>query len=212
MATSHPAHVDYVQRKTVCNHPWILMFLRVRMLGLFRLRGWHFAEQMPSQRKYVMIVGPHTSNWDFFLMVGFGASLGRQVRFMIKHTLFVGPLGVLFRWLGGVAVERSSSHNFVGHMASQFNKTDDMVLIITPEGTRGKVSVWKGGFYHIASGAGVPIVPVFLDYGRREVSFGPVFTPGGDFDADLPKIQALYQSVQARHPGSDGTKLSQPSK
>ncbi len=117
-------------------------------------------------------------------------------------------MGVLFRWLGGIAVERSSSHNFVGSMAEQFSKTDDMVLIITPEGTRGKVASWKGGFYHIANSAGVPIVPVYLDYGRREVGFGSVFIPSGDFDQDLPKILAMYESVQACHPELDGSKFS----
>ncbi len=139
-------------------------------------------------------------------MVGLGAALQRQARFMIKHTLFVGPLGSLLRWLGGVAVERSSSHNFVGEMVSQFEKTNEMVLIITPEGTRRRVEKWKGGFYHIAHGAGVAIVPVYLDYRRREVGFGPAFFPSGDYEADLPKIQACYAEVTACHPEMDGTK------
>ncbi|MBD2858032.1 lysophospholipid acyltransferase family protein [Spongiibacter sp. KMU-158] len=207
MTTTPPARVDYMQRKTVCNHPLILKFLQLSMLGVFRLRGWRFDTELPEQRKYVMIVAPHTSNWDFFLLVGFGASLKRQVRFMIKHTFFWGPVGVLFRWLGGIAVERSSSHNFVDHMAEQFKKTDDMVLIITPEGTRRKVDSWKGGFYHIANGAGVPIMPVYLDYGRKTVGFGEAFIPSGNFEQDLPKILETYSTVRACHPEMDGSKF-----
>ncbi len=193
------------QRKTVCSYPWALRVIRRVVGGLFALRGWQFDTQCPAARKYVMVVAPHTSNWDFFLMVALGASLGRQVRFMGKHSLFVGPLGSVLRWLGGIAVERESRHNFVEQMVAQFADTDDMVLIIAPEGTRKPVPRWKAGFYHIAHGAGVPIVPVYLDYGAKRAGFAEPCWPSGSLHEDMPRIQQHYVAVQARHPAGDSS-------
>ncbi len=193
------------QRKTVCSYPRVLRLIHGLFGGIFRLAGWQFAESAPLERKYVMVVAPHTSNWDFFVMVVLAASLGRQVRFMGKHSLFIGPLGSLLRWLGGIAVERSSQHNFVEQMVAQFADTDDMVLIIAPEGTRKAVPCWKGGFYHIALGAGVAVVPVYLDYGRKRAGFGEPCMPSGDLQSDLPRIQQCYAGVQARHPEGDSS-------
>ena len=180
--------------------------------GGFRLSGWTFSKKPPEARKYVMVVAPHTSNWDFFLMVGLGAALGRQARFMVKDSVFVGPLGSLMRWLGGIPVDRRSRNNFVQQMTEAFDSTDDMVLIIAPEGTRKAVPRWKGGFYHMAAAAKVPVVPVFLDYGRKQVGFGLPCLPCGDLEADMPAIQQCYADVTACHPEGDSShpaKLSQ---
>lgn len=199
-----------MQRKTVCSYPRALGLIRILFQGGFRLSGWTFSKQPPAARKYVMVVAPHTSNWDFFLMVGLGAALGRQARFMAKDSVFVGPLGSLMRWLGGIAVDRSSKNNFVEQMTAAFHATDDMVLIIAPEGTRKAVSRWKGGFYHIAAAANVPVVPVYLDYGRKEVGFGEPCMPSGNIDADLPQIQHCYADVTACHPEGDCSHPSKP--
>lgn len=196
---------EIAQRKTVCSYPRVLTAIHWLVGGVFRLRGWCFQMPAPAPRKYVMVVAPHTSNWDFFLMVALGAALGRQVRFMGKHSLFLGPLGSLLRWLGGIAVERTSRHNFVEHMVEQFHNTDDMVLIIAPEGTRKAVERWKGGFYHIAAGAGVPIVPVYLDYAEKRVGFASPCMPTGDMVADMVDIQQCYERVTARHPSGDSS-------
>lgn len=138
-------------------------------------------------------------------MVGLGAALGRQARFMVKDSVFVGPLGSLMRWLGGIAVDRGSQNNFVQQMVNAFAHTDNMVLIIAPEGTRKAVPRWKGGFYHIAAGAGVPVVPVYLDYGRKQVGFGEPCLPTGDIEADMVAIQQCYIDVTARHPAGDSS-------
>ncbi|WP_273035696.1 lysophospholipid acyltransferase family protein [Spongiibacter tropicus] len=201
----HSSSALPAQRKTVCSYPRILWLIRVLFQGGFRLAGWTFSTQPPAERKYVMVVAPHTSNWDFFLMVGLGAALGRQARFMVKDSVFVGPLGSLMRWLGGISVDRGSQNNVVQQMTETFAGTDDMVLIIAPEGTRKAVPRWKGGFYHIAVGAQVPVVPVFLDYGRKQVGFGEPCLPSGDLDADMPVIQQCYADVTACHPEGDSS-------
>ena len=136
-------------------------------------------------------------------MGAMGASLGRQARFMGKHSLFVGPLGSLLRWLGGIPVERSSRHNFVEQMVAQFANADDMVLIIAPEGTRKYVPDWKGGFYHIAVGAQVPVVAVGMDYRIRRVSFVGKMQPSGNFTEDMGRIATMYAGVAGRFPEQD---------
>ncbi|MBB5186347.1 1-acyl-sn-glycerol-3-phosphate acyltransferase [Zhongshania antarctica] len=195
--------VAIVQRKTICSYPWLLNLVRCVSGKILTLRGWQLPSAAATPAKYVLILAPHTSNWDFFIMVGVASALGRQIRFMGKHQLFVGPLGMLLRWLGGVAVERSRQHNFVAQMAGVFGDTDGMVLIIAPEGTRSKVARWKGGYYHIAAAAGVPIVATALDYAKKTISLSAPYFPSGDYGEDQRQIQAFYQNITAKHPHLD---------
>ena len=184
----------------IFDHPWIIRLLERIALPLLKWRGWTHHVDAPSEKKYVLIVAPHTSNWDFLLMFPVGLLLKRRVRFMIKHSVFVGPVGSVLRWLGGIAVERSSRHNFVQQMVDEFAQAEEMVLIITPEGTRSPVPEWKRGFYHIAHEAGVPIVRCFLDTGRRRAGIWAPFYPTGRVEADLKKLRAAYDQVIPRYP------------
>tara|TARA_R110000772_G_scaffold60576_2_gene136788 strand:- start:24719 stop:25342 length:624 start_codon:yes stop_codon:yes gene_type:complete len=191
------------QRKTICSYPWLLNLVRRVSGKILTLRGWQLPHGPATPAKYVLILAPHTSNWDFFIMVGVASALGRQIRFMGKHQLFVGPLGMLLRWLGGVAVERSRQHNFVAQMADVFGDTDGMVLIIAPEGTRSKVARWKGGYYHIAAAAGVPIVATALDYAKKSISLSAPYFPSGNYAEDQLQIQEFYRNIIAKHPHLD---------
>lgn len=184
----------------IFDHPWIIRGLTSVSLFLLKWRGWTHHVEAPAERKYVLIVAPHTSNWDFLLMFPVGLLLKRRVKFMMKHSLFVGPFGSLFRWLGGIAVERNSRHNFVDQMADEFSRAEEMVLIIAPEGTRSRVEHWRHGFYHIARQANIPIVSCYLDFGRRRAGIWEPFYPTGDVDADIHAIRSRYDSVVARFP------------
>ena len=193
------------QAKTICSYPRLLYCLRTISAGLLTQSGWRLPETQPTPSKYVLIVAPHTSNWDFFMMIAVASALGRQIRFMAKHQIFIGPIGSLLRWLGGVAVERSSAHYFVEQMADMFRETDDMVLIIAPEGSRSKVDRWKGGYYHIAAAAGLPIVAAGLDYRQKSIRFSPAYCPKGDYAADQQKIQGFYRDISAKYPRLDSS-------
>lgn len=166
----------------------------------FRWSGWRIEGNFPDLPKFVVIVAPHTSNWDFFvgLMAMFG--LGLRGRFLGKHTLFRWPLGIFMRWLGGLPVIRSSSHNVVEQTVEHFRQSDRMILALSPEGTRKKLPAWRTGFYWVAVGAGVPIVPVSFDFPRRCITIHPPETPSGQLEADLPKLQRHFSSVMARYP------------
>jgi 1-acyl-sn-glycerol-3-phosphate acyltransferase len=173
-----------------------------RYLGilLMRLTGWRIVGNMPDLPKVLMIVAPHTSNWDF--LHGFSAYLTLQldVTWLAKHTVFFWPLGVLARRFGGMAIDRSRGGNIVRTCVSEYARRERMCFTITPEGTRSRVQEWKLGFYYIATEARVPIVPVALNYSSRQVVIMPPFETTGDVAVDLPKIKALYSAHMARHP------------
>ena len=128
-----------------------------------RISGWRIAGNIPNVPKYVLIVAPHTSNWDFFH--GFCAFLVLRLdnTWLAKHTVFFWPLGILARRFGGMPIDRAKGGNVVRTCVSEFARRERISFTITPEGTRGKVKEWKLGFYYIATEAGVPIVPVALE-------------------------------------------------
>lgn len=168
-----------------------------RVMGLF---GWTISGQVPNIPKFVVIGAPHTSNWDWFLTMFTAYSLGINISWMMKHTMFRWPLGGIMRWMGGIPIDRRASHGVVAQTVERFVQCRGMVLCITPEGTRRKVNEWKVGFYHIAQGAGVPIVPAVFDYGRKQVRFAPAFTPTGNLEEDLPLLKAVYADATPKNP------------
>ncbi|MGE0352845.1 MAG: lysophospholipid acyltransferase family protein [Gemmatimonadales bacterium] len=174
----------------------------LRALGamVLRLAGWRVEGSLPPIPKFVLIVGPHTSNWDFIfgLMAKFAVDL--RANWLGKHTLFRFPLGPLLRWLGGEPVNRSAPQGTVGDAIELFRTHDQFVLAIAPEGTRKPVPRWKTGFHRIARGAGVPIVPVWLDYRARAVRIGEPFEPGPDEAADISVLRGMFTREMARFP------------
>lgn len=181
---------------TLLNTRWLQRVLQPLAAFLMRLSGWQLLGEVPTLKRYVLIAAPHTSNWDFVLMVLAVLKANIDLHWMGKHSLFRPPFGGLMRWLGGLSIDRSKANNVVSQMVDIFAQRDDLILLITPEGTRSQVDRWKTGFYLIAHGAGVPIVPAYVDGERRTITFGEAFMPSGDLDADLPKIQARYAGLR----------------
>ncbi len=176
----------------------ILQFLSIVGLRLF---GWRAVGKVPKGlRKYVIIAAPHTSYWDFPLFVLIVFALRMNLNVFIKHTLFIGPLGWFLRYCGGVPVDRRAAGARVRQTVQEFEKNDDMVLLITPEGTRSPQPNWKTGFYHIASKANVPIAIAFLDTAARRAGIDHFFTPTGDLDKDLSEIKAFYDARRGLKP------------
>lgn len=164
------------------------------------ITGWKFEGNVPDEPRFVMIVAPHTSNWDFIVGVWAYFSLGFRGSFLGKHTIFRWPLGVFMRWLGGIPVERSVSRDRVSEAVQTFQSTEKLILIIAPEGTRKFVPEWKTGFYHVARNAQVPIVPVAFDFVRKIIRIMPPFRTTGDRDGDINAIQDLYRGIKGKHP------------
>jgi 1-acyl-sn-glycerol-3-phosphate acyltransferase len=171
------------------------------MMGI---RGWRVEGTIPDVPRLVLIVAPHTSNWDFLTGLWVKLAMRMGARFVGKHTLFRWPLGVFMRWLGGVPVDRSAPAGFVEETARVVREAERMTLVIAPEGTRKRTGQWKSGFYRIAVAAGVPIVLAGFDYPRKVVFFGPLFEPTGDYEKDLPLLQSHFRADMAWKPENYG--------
>jgi 1-acyl-sn-glycerol-3-phosphate acyltransferase len=152
--------------------------------------------QFPEQTKFVIVVAPHSSNWDFVLGLAVKFALRMKVSWLGKHQLFKAPFGSLLRSLGGIPVNRSSPHGVVGDCVQAFAESSAMMLALAPEGTRKAGRVWRSGFYQIALGAGVPILPVGFDFGQHAIRFFPMFHPSGNFEADLATLLDQFRDVK----------------
>jgi len=165
-----------------------------------RLAGWRLEGSLPNMPRYVLIVAPHTSNWDFPLGLAAKFALGLQAQWLGKHSIFVGPAGVILRALGGVAIDRSHPDGMVEALVAQMKATPRFILVVAPEGTRRLTSGWKSGFYRIAVAAGVPILPVVFDWSTRTIDLGQPFHPTGDASSDVLRLRARYRKEMARRP------------
>ena len=154
------------------------------------LMGWRLLGEIDrSIEKCVIIVVPHTSSQDFIMGLLIRSLLGIRINYLGKKELFAWPLGFYFRWTGGAPLDRTPGQNKVESIAGLFKQHKTFRLALSPEGTRKKVSQWKTGFYYIATKANVPIIPIALDYGKKEVRVGSVFKPTGNIGDDLPVLE-----------------------
>lgn len=167
---------------------------------LLGLAGWRLVYRPPPGPKAVLILYPHTTNWDFPAGVLARAQMGLRVHWMGKHTLFRGPLGPLFRAMGGIPVDRTRSHGFVDNLREEFTRRREFYLVITPEGTRSRRNHLKSGFYHLALAARVPVGLAFVDYPGRRIGVDTWLELSGDVQADLQRLQAYYADKRGLHP------------
>ncbi|RIK29056.1 MAG: glycerol acyltransferase [Anaerolineae bacterium] len=165
-----------------------------------RLFGWRVNGNLPDLPKFVLIGAPHTSNWDFVLFLGVIFTLKANVKFMGKADLFRPPHGWFFYYCGGIPVDRKKSTGLVEQMVEACNRSKRFILTIAPEGTRHHVTEWKRGFYHIAKGAGIPIVTAVVDGKQKAVHIGQVFHPTDDIEADMKAITGIFEGAAGIKP------------
>jgi 1-acyl-sn-glycerol-3-phosphate acyltransferase len=184
----------------------------LRAFGRWVLRamGWRLDGEIPDVPKLVIAVAPHTSNWDFIVGMAAMFAMELDLSFLGKHTLFLGPMGAVMRWMGGIAVDRASPHGVVGDAIAAFARTQARLLAIAPQGTRSPGARYHSGFLHIARGAEVPVLLATLDYGARCVRFGPVFDVGDDTEADLRQVESFYALVRGKNTRPPETVLVPP--
>ncbi len=171
----------------------------LRALGWWILRraGWTFSGQMPDIPKFVCIVAPHTSNWDFPIGLAAKWALGFDAHWWGKDTLFRPPLGWFMRANGGIPVDRKNKGNAVERTVALARSSECFALALSPEGTRKAVTEWRSGFWHVAKGAGIPICLVALDWEHKTIRLGPTVTPDEDDPAaGIARIRGLYKGVK----------------
>ena len=179
---------------------WLARAIRGVVMWYYRRQGWTEINANPDLRKCVIIAAPHTSNWDFVYFLGAATALNLPLSFMGQKQLFRWPIGRAMRELGGIAIDRSTSRNYVQTMVDEFAQRDSFMLTIAPEGTRSKVARWKTGFYHIAMQAKVPLVLGLMDYEKKQVGLAGAIWPTGDYLKDMEKVLEFYQSTTPRYP------------
>jgi len=191
-----------MQHTTIFRSQLLTRLLRWICTAILRADGWQIEAGLPpGLSKCVLIAAPHTSNWDFVYLLLASFALRLNIYWMGKASLFAGPFGPVMRWLGGIAVIREQSGNLVAASVEALKNAEGPVqLVVPPEGTRSRVRRWKTGFYYIAVGAELPILPAYLDFGQRRLGLGPVFHPTGDIERDMPQIQAFYAPMRGKNP------------
>jgi 1-acyl-sn-glycerol-3-phosphate acyltransferase len=162
--------------------------------------GWRIEGEVPNVPRVVLVVAPHTSNWDFVVGIATMLALGLDARWIGKDSLFRAPFGPLLRWLGGTPVDRDAPEGVVEGAVRRLETADRLFLTLSPEGTRRKVARWKTGFHRMARRAGVPVWPVALDYSRKAVELLPLFTVSDDLEGDLEALRSLFTPAMARNP------------
>lgn len=196
------ARIDYSALKIKSGFGPIARFVGTLIL---KLLGWRVAGPKPSEKKYIIIVGGHTSNWDAFILFVGAAHVNCRIYWMGKSTLFKGLFGRLMYMLNGVPIDRSAHHGVVSQMVELFNSHDELVLLITPEATRSCRPHWKTGFYHIAQQARVPVCLGYINYDQNVCGFGPMLSPSGDIEKDFDTIRDFYLKVTVpKHPENFG--------
>jgi 1-acyl-sn-glycerol-3-phosphate acyltransferase len=171
---------------------------------IFRLAGWRTEIISPHRSRYVLIGAPHTSNWDFIIMLLLMAVESIPIRWLGKDSLFGWPMGVFMRSIGAIPVNRRESKNLVDQIAARFDEHDELIIGLSPEGTRNITSRWRTGFYYIALKADVPIVMAYIDYKNKVCGLGPSLKPTGDIQADFKIIREFYSGIVGKYPHKQG--------
>lgn len=171
------------------------------VLLLFRLFGWEIRNSKPSGvRKCVVVMAPHTSNWDFVIGRLAFYLMGVKGSFLIKKELFFFPLNIILKALGGIPVDRKIKNNMVKLASDLFAKSEELYLVFTPEGTRKYNPNWKKGFYYIAQQSKVPIALAYIDYPNKVGGFHGVFIPTGDVNKDIDEIKKILKVFKGKKP------------
>ncbi|MFN8614016.1 MAG: 1-acyl-sn-glycerol-3-phosphate acyltransferase [Vulcanimicrobiota bacterium] len=173
-------------------------------LIFMRALGWKFEGPQPVQKKFVLLGAPHTSNWDFLLTLALIGHFRLPLRYMVKNQVFRWPWAGLLKSLGAIPIDRSRRVNVVESTIEALKTYDQIVIGILPEGTRKRTEYWKSGFYHIAHGAGVPVVLARVDAASKTLRLGESFLLSGDVEADMAKIADFYKGVTAIYPDCFG--------
>lgn len=172
-----------------------------RWLGSFLLArlGFKLAGELPNEPRFIILGVPHTSNWDFIIVMLVMLKLNLQINWIAKQSMFRWPFVGLLKKMGGVPIDRAAAGSVVEATVQALKSEERLIIVLAPEGTRSATPVWKTGFHRIAKGADVPIVLGNLDYKRKVLTLGPTMHAGEDTEADIKKIREHYIDAEPKH-------------
>ncbi|MFX4228538.1 MAG: 1-acyl-sn-glycerol-3-phosphate acyltransferase [Porticoccaceae bacterium] len=164
-----------------------------------RLLGWKISGGFVDQPKLIAVVAPHSSNWDWIIGVCGLWALELRFCYLIKKQAMIWPVSLIINRTGGIPIDRARPIGVVEQLVNEFHASEKLWYAITPEGTRKSVSRWKNGFLRVAYDAGVPVVPVSIDYPSRQINVGEPFDLSGDIDMDLDIIRRYFEPFAGRN-------------
>ncbi|MCW2857792.1 MAG: Acyltransferase [Marmoricola sp.] len=171
---------------------------RAFAIGTLRVTRWRLSGEVPASG--ILVGAPHTSQWDWVVMVLIAWANSARPQALIKHTYFKGLTGWVLRKTGGVPLDRENPGAAIRALLVEAQGDEPFLLAIAAEGTRGKGEYWKPGFYRIAQQTGLPISLGFVDGPTRTLGIGPTFHPTGDVRADMDFVRAFYADKQGIRP------------
>ena len=193
-------------RYRLLNTPLVTPFIRALCLITLRVFGWNVEGEVPAHvKKFVATVAPHTSNWDFVILLMTAFVLRVDAHWMGKHTLFRFPFRGIMAYFGGIPVDRRVRSGMVAKATEMFNAHDEFVIGIAPEGTRKAPARWRTGFWHMAHNAGVPLYLAFIDYKTKRAGIFGQFHLSDDVESDMERIKLFYSGFHGRHPHNSKT-------
>lgn len=161
---------------------------------------WKLVTQPAPTKPTILIGAPHTSNWDFVLMLAIAWKLGIDVRWLGKKSLFNGWRGPIMRKIGGIPVDRADPSRVVSEVVERVRSGEVFSLVVTPDGTRKGHSHWKSGFYRIAQETGLPVQLGYVDRTTMTTGLGPTLELTGNVSADMDKIREFYADKAGLRP------------
>lgn len=176
------------------------MWAKIYKWFFFNVLSWRIEGELPNAKQYIIVVAPHTSNFDFFIGVFTRRILGFDPKYVAKKELFVFPFGIFFKWMGGYPVDRSKNTNFVESIVELFKMNSNFIITLTPEGTRSYNPNWKTGFYYISRKAQVPILRVGFDYAQKRVVLDKLYYPGDSADECVAEFKQYFSQFKGKNP------------
>lgn len=176
------------------------MIRRLLARAFWSFSKWNLVTEPAPNRPTILVGAPHTSNWDFVVMLAIAWRMRVDVHWLGKHSLFTGWRGPIMRGLGGIPVDRSDPSKIVTEVVDRMRDGEVFALVITPDGTRGGHTHWKSGFHRIAMATGMPVTLGYLDTATRTTGLGPTLELTGDIAADMDRIREFYADKRGIRP------------
>jgi len=168
---------------------------------ILRLFGWQLVGNYPDLKKSIIVIAPHTSNWDFVLGKLYMNVIGVKNKVLVKKELFFFPLNIILKLIGSIPIDRHDKKNsIISQTVNLFNTKKEFCLVIAPEGTRKREEHWKKGYLFIANKAQVPVIISYIDYKLKELGIKEIIWNVDDIKASMRKITEVYKNVNAKHP------------
>lgn len=163
-------------------------------------KSWEVVGDVPNIPRAVIVAAPHTSNWDGYYSIGCMMALRLRLSIMAKDSLFKWYIAWFFKWIGFLKVNRNAPGGFVEKCAATLKESSGLWMVMAPEGTRKNAKKWKSGFHRIAQLSGSPILPISIDYERKQLVLGTPMSATDDYEKDLDSLLDFFSGCVPHSP------------